>query len=403
MNMNILKFFIKKLPILSLVVIAGIILRCAGLVDSFVDHEGHDYLKSPVYTQVLDNAAKALGVGNAGTVTVTTASEKEAKEKTAEGNKPKAPSKDAAAAKASKKEATKAEQAEPQKPAGYESAEEQAKRTGKSLEEIKKSRDKKSNHTYVYADSFPPGASRPVVQAVDYGVADQRYMDEFGTKYDYIDKGIFAQDHDYYKFQRVEDDYFDNALFVGDSQSDGIYNYGLIRDHASFYALESVTAYNLFDVRIPFRSPTEEYDASLNEVLAKRDYGKIYICLGVNEMGVPDTILFRKAYIKVIKKIRKAQPAAIIYIQGIMHLSAGYSTSDPAFNNKNVVQRNEAISKLANGHDIFYIDPNEAVCDGNGDLRADYTNDGIHLTAQYYPIWHEYLNNFAIVRGRKDK
>lgn len=387
--MNNLKFFITKLPILSLVILTGLLMRCAGIADELIYRNEHDILNAPVYTAVLEDVARLMGVGNAGSGIT---SKNDADTDLTEG----------AGGDGNTADGDSAEPALT-KPEGYESAEAMAKRTGRSLEEIKKKRYKKSKGSYIYADSLPDEATHPVVGALDYGVCDEQYTDPFGTEYDYPNRGVFAQDKDYYSFQRVEDDYFDNALFIGDSQTDGLYNYGLIREHASFYALESVTIFNLFDVTIPFRSPTEQYDASLSEVLAKRDYGKIYICVGVNEMGVPDTTLFSNAYKKVIKRIRKAQPDAIIYIQGIMHLSVWYSANDPAFNNKNVVQRNEAISKLVNGHDIFYLDQNEVVCDGNGDLRADYTNDGIHLTAQHYPIWHEYLNNNAIYRGRMDR
>ena len=389
-------FFLTHLPLLTLVVASGLLFRVAGIVDELATHRSYRFWEAPVYAPLLDGVAEAMGVGNAGTAPVT-----------AKHDGQDAAESEAVANGAAESGDGTGELAEPPKPAekapGYESAETEAERLGKPLEKIIHKREKLSNGTYTYAEDFPEGSQRPVVPAMDYGVADPQYMDAFETTYDYPDKGIFAQDHDYYSFQPVEDGYFDNALFIGDSQTDGLYNYAGLREHADFYALESVTIYNLFDVRIPFRSPAGENESSLDEVLQARNYGKVYICVGMNELGMPDTTQFRHQYKRVLERIREAQPEAIIYVQGIIHISIWYSAGDPAFNNKNVVQRNEAISKLANGHDIFYLDPNERLCDGNGDLNLDYTNDGVHLKAQYYPLWQEYLKQYAIIRNGADR
>ncbi|MBR1634635.1 MAG: hypothetical protein IJ682_06175 [Lachnospiraceae bacterium] len=364
----------EKIPLLLLVVAAGLILRGAGAVGELKTGRDYHFLQAPVYTVVLDGISEEMGVGNAGT----------------------APDEEQAKVEEEEEPAVEEE-------AGYVSAEEEANRTDRPLEDVIEERKEASKGTYIYSGLFPEEATRPVLPAMDYGVADPYYMDPEDTVYEYPKKGVFQQNHDYYAFRSVKNRYFDDALFIGDSQTDGLYNYTDLRYHASFYALESVTIYNVFDVRIPFRTETENYETSLAKVLKKHDYRKIYICVGMNEMGVPKTTDFRNEYKKVIRRIRKAQPDAIIYIQGVVHVSGAMSWSDPAFNNKNLVQRNEAISKLANGHDIFYIEPSEALCDGNGDLRMDYTNDNVHLTAHYYPLWLDYLKQYAIVRNEDDK
>ena len=100
--------------------------------------------------------------------------------------------------------------------------------------------------------------------------------------------------------------------------------------------------------------------------------------------------------------IRQLQPDALIYIQGIMHVSESKSRSDKVFNNRVVVQRNQAIATLANGHDIFYLDMNPDVCDENGNLLPELTSDGIHLKASGYEKWHEFLLHHAIYRDPDD-
>ena len=102
-------------------------------------------------------------------------------------------------------------------------------------------------------------------------------------------------------------------------------------------------------------------------------------------------------YRELLELIREYQPDALIFIQGIMHVSYEKSSSDSCRNNTVIYQRNCAISTLANGRDIFYIDMNPYVCDESGDLYDDLSGDGIHLKAFAYENWDRSLMENAIV------
>ena len=45
----------------------------------------------------------------------------------------------------------------------------------------------------------------------------------------------------------------------------------------------------------------------------------------------------------------------------------------------------------------FFLDVNEVLCDENGDMVREYSSDGVHLKAQYIPLWKEYLLEHAVV------
>lgn len=341
--MEKIKFIILKLPILSLVLTGAILLRLVGFGVS-ISHKSYDY-KTPVYTSVFDLISEKNTMHG----------------RTGQKSK---------SSKQKKKIATK-----------------------------EKNKEKSSDQIKFDDGALPKSCARPVVPAVDYGVADIEYMDEKGTTYDYIDDGIFTIKKEMRCFEKVDDDYFKDALFIGDSRSDGLCRYGGTGSVSDFFALESVTIYNIFDVEIPYYSMGQTTDTpiSLEELLKDNTYKKIYLAPGMNELGVPDTSSFQQKYIDVIERIKQLQPDAIIYIEGIVHVDKEKSTTDEVYNNEIIVQRNEAISKLSNGYDIFYIDPNEMLCDDSGNLKSEYTNDGVHLAASYYYIWHEYLKKYAIV------
>ena len=107
--------------------------------------------------------------------------------------------------------------------------------------------------------------------------------------------------------------------------------------------------------------------------------------------------MYYEKYREILELIRQYQPDALIYIQGIMHVSEEKSSSDSCRNNTVISQRNGAISTLANGRDIFYIDMNPYVCDHNGDLLPEMSGDGIHLKASAYEKWDRFLMENAVV------
>ena len=248
--------------------------------------------------------------------------------------------------------------------------------------------------------TVPETSCSRVVPAKDYGVAEDRYLSPKGTVFNKDTKGLFAPDGTYYPLQKVDDKYFSDALFIGDSRTVGLFDYGGMESFTSFMARESTTVYDLFDDNekmdyTPLGKKTTE--RTLKDLLSKAKFKKIYISVGVNELGIPDTMDYYKEFRQVITRINKLQPDAIIYIQGIMHVSKSMSKKDHVFNNTAIVQRNQAIATLANGRNIFYIDMNGDLCDKDGNLKDELTGDGIHLKASACALWYQFLKSHAIV------
>ena len=45
---------------------------------------------------------------------------------------------------------------------------------------------------------------------------------------------------------------------------------------------------------------------------------------------------------------------------------------------------------------------NERFCDGDGNLRADLTGDGVHLYGSYYGLWTDAVLENAVIRSEED-
>lgn len=180
----------------------------------------------------------------------------------------------------------------------------------------------------------------------------------------------------------VKKSYFSDALFVGDSLTEGLKLYGGL-DDASYFSRVELSIYQLFD-----QPKTDSSTGlTLEQTLRQRQYGKIYILLGINELGTGTTSYFIQHYSAIVSQIRKIQPNAAIYIQSILYVTAEKTQNDPVFSNDTIRTRNNGLKTLADGLHVFYVDVASAAEDGHGNLPDNYSGDGVHLKAKYYSVW----------------
>jgi hypothetical protein len=193
-------------------------------------------------------------------------------------------------------------------------------------------------------------------------------------------------------FEKVKENYFDDALFIGDSRTVGLSEYSTLKN-STFYADVGLTIYDIFERQI---ADLDGSKVTIPEALKAKQFKKIYIMVGINELGTGTTETFVDEYKKVIDEIQKLQPNSIIFIEGIMNVGKEKSDTDPIFNNINIKDKNDHIAQLADNKSIFFIDVNETITDKSGYLPSKYTFDNIHLKAAYYKIWTEFLTNHGI-------
>ncbi len=198
-------------------------------------------------------------------------------------------------------------------------------------------------------------------------------------------------------YQSVEDDYFGDAVFIGDSRTVGMFEYGGLEETAAFYAAKGLTIYKLFDSEI-VTVAGQKKKITVEQALSEHSYAKIYLMVGINEMGTGTVETFAAAYKEAVDHLLELQPDAIIYIQGIIKVTSERSQQGDYINNEGIEARNEAISQLADNERVFYLDVNPAICDETGGMNPIYTFDGVHLKAQYIDLWKGFLKQHAILR-----
>lgn len=178
----------------------------------------------------------------------------------------------------------------------------------------------------------------------------------------------------------------DDALFIGDSRTVGLMEYAGI-DGADYFCTVGMSVYNIHKNSV---SVPNVGKVTLTELLNSKKYGKIYIMLGINEVGYKFSSTVEK-YSELIEFIKDKQPNAVIFIQANLHVTKSRSDSDKVVNNIAINGLNAELAKLADGKSKFYLDVNILFDDKTGALSSDKSEDNTHLYAKYYKEWGEWI------------
>ena len=189
----------------------------------------------------------------------------------------------------------------------------------------------------------------------------------------------------------VENDHFENAVFLGDSRTEGLQLFGGLKKGDYYWARGmSVFAadnpnYALFEI------DGEKY--TLVGTLSKKQYDCVYIMIGINEMGYAASE-YEEGLGVLIDKVLAAQPDAVVYLQILPPINEAEARANGLgdyINNKNVALFNDAIVRVAKEKKVVLLDTAEVYRDENGELLADVSADGCHFVYGGYARWIEYL------------
>ena len=180
------------------------------------------------------------------------------------------------------------------------------------------------------------------------------------------------------KITAMDDMWFENTLFLGDSRTCGLRDYA--RSGNADYFCD--VGMNVFNITERTASDIRFHNMNLDGVLSSFSYDKVFICLGINEVGY-GLESFRNTYSNLIQKIHAYQPKATIILQGIMTVGKGKAAGSTYFSLENLFRFNECIEGFADDANIYYIDINRPFSDVDGYLRKELSGDGCHLYGKY--------------------
>ncbi len=210
------------------------------------------------------------------------------------------------------------------------------------------------------------------------------------------DNGALEKEYNYAEpvplSEAVADDYFKDAVFIGDSRTEGLLvNTGLSDTIA--YTYKGLTVDTVFTQPAIVQSNEK---VTIIEALRNTTFTKAYIALGINETGWPYRDVFIEHYKRVIDEIQKINPQAIIYVQQIIPVSDEVSANHSYIKNEKIKEYNDLIQAMAEQECIYYLDVASVLVDKDGALPEEAATDGIHLKKAYCEKWLDYLKNHTV-------
>lgn len=193
----------------------------------------------------------------------------------------------------------------------------------------------------------------------------------------------------------VDKSYFEDAAFVGDSRTDGFLIYSGIG------CGENLTSNGLSIFKLAEKKALKINGQSytLLEALALKEYGKVYLSLGINELGYYDDDGFYQAYCDAIDAIRACQPQAVIYIQGLIPVNEqviAQTTGRTYLNNEHLLVYNDLMRQAAEEKQVAFLDLNPQFAGEDGQLPAEASKDGVHLRSDWCKQWLAYLQSHTV-------
>ncbi len=188
--------------------------------------------------------------------------------------------------------------------------------------------------------------------------------------------------------QQVSEKWFDDAVILGDSRSQGLILYNSLSNCTSLAVKSlSLTNYTSKEATLPGLGTD-----TVANLIPKAEGKRFYLVFGMNDMGLSaDT--FGQYFSRLVDLIQKSHPDADIYAQAVLPVTELKEQSGAAngFSLAHVKEFNEALMQVCIEKEIWYLDIPETLVDEKGYLLDDASWDGVHLNASYCRDWMNYL------------
>ncbi|NLY08321.1 MAG: hypothetical protein GXZ11_00250 [Tissierellia bacterium] len=179
------------------------------------------------------------------------------------------------------------------------------------------------------------------------------------------------------------DNYFSDALFVGDSITEGLSYYKWLKP-------ENVYA----TIGISLTSLLQKID-DIVQASPKR----IYILMGTNDLENRKSVTdYIDEYRSLLTDIKEALPNTSLTIQSVMPMGErGYRTH-PNITKERTDEYNSALKDLAQELEVTYLDLSTLFVDPKA-----FESDGIHLVYDFYGKWLNYIRTTEENRSDEDE
>lgn len=123
---------------------------------------------------------------------------------------------------------------------------------------------------------------------------------------------------------------------------------------------------------------------------------KVFLLIGTNDLnrGIKREVV-RDNILRIVSEIKKHSPKTKVYVQSILPTNKAFTHHVGHVKQRpNADWVNVELEQLATKHGYTYIDISTPMQDSEGQLKTEYTNDGLHLFGDAYKLWAEIIKKY---------
>ena len=91
-------------------------------------------------------------------------------------------------------------------------------------------------------------------------------------------------------------------------------------------------------------------------------------------------------YRELLERLRQKRPDLRIHVESLLPTRGAHDKQNAPVNDFNA-----RLKKLATEFKCGFLDLHSLMKDGEGKLKAEFTNDGLHLTEPAYVVWRDQI------------
>lgn len=207
------------------------------------------------------------------------------------------------------------------------------------------------------------------------------------------DEQVYAcRSIDFYDYQnpvpasdRIEDTYFADTLFGGDSRMGSLFLFSDLPDRgAEIHYVTSLSLWRIYDMEL------ETADSTLYDVLMDTGHGNIYLLIGINEIRSDNFSTWTEEYRTIVQEIRSRHPDVNIYLILAYHPLEISGLSDEQLSD-HLKMENDGLIDIAGSEHVYYLNPDDVLAGDDGKVREDIVWDGLHLNEEGSQMFADYI------------
>ena len=194
--------------------------------------------------------------------------------------------------------------------------------------------------------------------------------------------------------EAVSEDYFADAVFCGDSLTDGFQLYGFLRDFTAITKV-GVNTYSAQNDAF-YELPTGEV-VTMVDAITYYHPRKIYLMIGTNGINWETPQWLIENYDTLTDMIRAKNPDAYIILESIPATTRAKSESNSFLALSNILEYNNLIREMCIAKGYYFVDVYSCLCTEDGYLPSSIAAaDGTHFATTGYATWYNYLRTHTI-------